>query len=149
MYPEEKLEVEKCKICGEPVKPAETSTYTSAESVLDKFKEELEKDKEKMEEKLESGSSKLAKMEDGELTLEIEDGEVAESIEEVDEISLKVFGREIGRIKNPDYAEFPNIQNVEKAEDGVELHFQSPQEKEVIDKIESLRKQMDKGTVEE
>lgn len=132
MYPNEKLDVEKCRICGEPVEAREISSSTKAEGVLEKYKEKLERESR-------TGLSKLAKVKDGKLILQTEDGELKEEIENVERLSLSLSGAEIGKIKNPDYAEFPNVMDVNEEESGVQLQFKSPEREEFIEKIENLR----------
>ncbi len=132
MFPEE--EVEECRICGEPIKGEEVSIPTKAIKVLKKHKE-------KLQEEAEESEAKFAKIEDGNLILENQDGEVAGGIEEVESVSLKTPEGEIGKIKNPDYAEFPKIFDVQSDGEEVELQLgsQKSEEEEFIEKIEKLR----------
>lgn len=132
MYPTE--DIDKCRICGEPIKGEKVSIPTKAIKVLKKHKEKLEKEKEKR-------TTKSAKIENGNLVLENPDGEIAGGIEEVESVSLKTADGEIGKIKNPEYAEFEKVSDFKSDGEEVELQIGSEKssEEEFIEKIEELR----------
>ncbi len=115
IFPNEKLEQEKCRICGSPIEPEDLARGPKP------------------------GNFQNIKMEDGTLTIDIEEGGVT-SLEDVEEVRLNVLGDEIALIKNPDFAEFSTVENYEREDDAVDLYFEAEERQELLEKIEELRK---------
>lgn len=115
IFPNEKLEQEECRICGATIE---------AEDLAERPK---------------AGNFQNVEMKNGTLTIEIEEGGIT-SLEDVDEVRLNVLGDEIALIKNPDFAEFFTIEDYEREDDAVDLYFEPKERKELLEKIEELRK---------
>lgn len=146
IHPRKRYETEKCRICGETVEPeyiCRICGETLSMEELSKYSVCPNCEEPIPEERVETGHYKGVTMEDGKLTIEIEGWEFT-SLEDIHEVSLNIFGVEIGRIENPDFAEFSSIENYEKTDDGVDLHFGPEENEELLKKIENVKKSKDK-----
>ncbi len=151
VHPKKRFKEEKCRFCGSPIKPVytcnkcgKTLTY---EEIL-KYDNCPSCDEPIPKEKLKLGRSNKAMLENGKLTIDIAGGEFT-SLGDIEQVSLNILGVEIGRIDNPDFAEFKSIDDYEETEDGVNLHFGSEEEEEFLEKIEKLKKSREKKSEEE
>jgi predicted RNA-binding Zn-ribbon protein involved in translation (DUF1610 family) len=141
IFPRKRLEKEKCRICGEPIKPTYVCRNCKNKLSFEEFttsKKCPKCGKPIPKEKVESKNFEKATMKGDELTVELAGGESAK-LESVNEVSLNIFGKEFGRIENPDYAEFSTIEDFEETEEGVDLHFQPEEKNELLEKIKELQ----------
>ena len=141
IQPRKRFKDEKCRICDAPVKPQYTCGkcgHKLSYSEILKHDNCPTCDEPIPKERLKLGPSNEATLKNGKLTVDISGGEFT-SLEDINEVSVNILGVEIGRIENPDFAEFKSISDYEETENGVDLHFGSDEEEEFLEKLEKIK----------
>ncbi len=156
MYPEKRLDIDKCPICDGKITPKYICRYCNQKLDMDEIKnykcsncgrpvpkEKVETGSSDQVIEAKRGSFNSVTMKGDEITIELEENEIV-SLDGVEEVSLNFSETKVASIVNPDFAEFSTVKECEKIEDSANLYFQafmdleSQEKKEILKKIQQM-----------
>ncbi len=118
MQPNKRLKGDRCSICGNELKPKYVCDSCGHVMVPKKGSKSFrcpECGETISAEEVEPSSYDRVTMDGEKLTVEVEEGETT-TLDDIEEISLNFLGFELGRVRNPDHAEFSTVEDYERTE---------------------------------